>query len=759
MSSAPNTCIAVLAPLAAAVCTAFLAMPAIAQPSTGTADGGSSASGGKEARPVAEKQESDNAKQLDLVTVTATRRREPIREVPMQVNVMQAEALQEGGAKSLADYLSVQPGIDLNSQGSPGLGGVSMRGVSTGQQATATVGVCVDEIASGSSGAWGGGGITSLDMALLDLSHIEILRGPQGTLYGAGAMGGLLKYVTNEPDTYDLSGKVALGISSTRFGRPGLTVNGVVNIPLQSGVAGIRVAAFSDRAGGYVDAVGPAGGSDVNRGQTRGARASMLITPMRHLKVRLTATQQTIEREGRDLVTYETASGRPVAGDLVRRQFVTEYAAPRLNLYSGDIEYDISGTRLNLIVSHQSSSTPVKSDLSEQYLPLLAKMGVIADGVTFRSNLSQSKDTQELRLTSKADKRFEWLLGLFSAQESATQHQEVNTVMAGGLAGPQLLLADVPSSYREIAAYGNATWKFESGLSLTAGLRSARNQQSVSQISSGLLYEPVVRDGTSSDSTLTQLLAAAYAIDPSSSVYFRYATGYRPGGPNTVILDGSGKPLTPAFFGPDTLKSYEIGYKADFLSRRLALEIAAYDIEWKNVQQMSSVGGLSVIVNGGAARVRGAELSGTYRATNDLSMSASGTIIDGRLREDWAGLNGKAGDRMPSSAKFSASLSARYGFVLAGMPTYASLSQRFVGDRRAGFAGSPLAPDYALPAYALTDLQAGFDWNRVNVSAYLRNLFDSRPQLGSYPLGSLPGQTYVSVGQPRSIGITAALAF
>lgn len=758
MIAASTTCTAVLAPLAAAVCSALLAFPAPAQ-SAGTAEVGATAATGTDGRQVAEKRDAEASKQLDMVVVSATRRREPIREVPMQVNVLQADALQESGAKSLADYLSVQPGIDLNSQGSPGLGGVSMRGVSTGQQTSGTVGVYVDEVASGSSGAWGAGGITSLDMALLDLSHIEILRGPQGTLYGAGAMGGLLKYVTNEPDTYDLSGKLALGVSSIRFGRPGSTVNGVINVPLQSGVAGLRVAAFSDRAGGYVDATGAAAGRDVNRGQTRGARASLLLTPTRHLKVRLTATQQILEREGRDLVTYDTASGRVAVGDLLRRQLVPEQLATRLNLYSADLEYGINGARLNLIVSHQASRMPVTGDLSEQYLPLLAQMGLKAAGVPFLNTLTQTKDTQELRFTSKSDKRFEWLVGLFAAREAAAQHQVVSTIMPGGAQGPQLLLADVPSTYRETAAYGNATWKFENGLALTAGLRSAKNRQSVTQISGGILFEPVARVGESSDSSQTQLLTGSYALSSSSSVYVRYATGYRPGGPNTVIVDASGKPLAPGFFGPDTLSSYELGYKADYLDRRLSLELAAYDIEWKNVQQMSSVSGLSVIVNGGAARVRGAEFAATYRATQEFSMSASGAAIDGRLLEDWAGLNGKAGDRMPSSARFSASLSARYSFAIGGMPAYASVAQRYVGDRRAGFAGSPLAPDYALPAYALTDLQAGLDWNRVNVSVYLRNLFDARPQLGSYPLGSLPGQTYVSVGQPRTFGITAAVAF
>ena len=134
----------------------------------------------------------DGVQQLDSVMVSANRRREPVREVPMQVNVLSTENLQRAGAKSLGDYLTSEPGVDVNSVGGPGFGGVSVRGVTTGAQTVATVGAYVDEVAVGSSSAFAKGPGLFLDMGLLDLNHIEVLRGPQGTLYGASAMGGLL---------------------------------------------------------------------------------------------------------------------------------------------------------------------------------------------------------------------------------------------------------------------------------------------------------------------------------------------------------------------------------------------------------------------------------------------------------------------------------------------------------------------------------------------------------------------------------------
>ena len=159
----------------------------------------------------------------------------------MQVGVLSPDSLSRSGAKSLKDYLSREPGVDLNSWGGAGIGSISIRGITTGNDTSATVGVYVDDVAMGSSVPFLNGAFHALDLGLLDLRQIELLRGPQGTLYGASAMGGVLKYVTSDPDTYEFSGKVQLGASSTSHGGAGSTVAGVVNVPLSQDVAGLRV--------------------------------------------------------------------------------------------------------------------------------------------------------------------------------------------------------------------------------------------------------------------------------------------------------------------------------------------------------------------------------------------------------------------------------------------------------------------------------------------------------------------------------------
>jgi len=707
--------------------------------------------------PPPEKRGDADVNALDAVIVTASRRNEPVREVPMQVNVMSAESLDRSGAKSLRDYLSTEAGVELKSAGGPGMGSISMRGVSTGAQTIATVGVYVDDVAFGSSSPFANGPQQALDMALLDLNHIELLRGPQGTLYGAGAMGGLLKYVTNEPDTYEFSGKASLTASTTRNGGANSTASAVVNMPLKEDVAGLRVSAFGDRVGGTVDAAGPAAQKNVDRGSTTGARVSLLLTPSSKFKIRTTATTQSIRRDGTDFVDYNGATGQPIVNDQTRTLKVREPYSIKIDLFSADVEYDFGDARLNSITSKQRLRSHVVSDLSAGFVPLLASMGLAVDSASVDVHVKVDKATQEFRLTSKSDAQLEWLAGLYYDYESVGNAQDAVTTLAGGAPGPLLLSAAIPSTYRELALYGDVTWKFGPDWSLTGGLRVARNEQHYRQSGDGLLgggMQGVSVD--SGDTSKTYLLTARYRLTPASDVYARVATGYRPGGPNAV----AGNPAIPATFQPDSLTSYETGYKADLLDKALSVQAAVYDIEWKDLQQYMPVNGLSIIVNAGAARVRGAELSVSWRPDARWTLTGNASAIDARLSEDAQGLGGVRGDRLPTSARFAAALSVNHSFELAGHAGYAGLTQRYVGQRNSGFDGSAALPNFRLPAYSLTDLQAGIDFKRASIAFFVRNLFDARGLTSANDaVRVLGGPLWVSLVQPRTLGATVTVPF
>jgi outer membrane receptor protein involved in Fe transport len=691
------------------------------------------------------------------VTITATRRREPAREVPMQVDVLPAAQLEAEGAKTLTDYLANQPGVDVKTDGGAGKGAVSVRGVSTGDQTIATVSTYIDDVAFGSSSAYLLGETTALDLSLLDLNHVELLRGPQGTLYGASSMGGLLKYVTNDPDTSELNGKVTLGAAHTQDGGWGNTVAGVLNLPIKEDVAALRLAAFHDKAAGFVDAVGPAAGKDVNGGDTTGGRISLLIEPTSKFHIRLTATTQDLKRDGQDVVDYDATTGQPIYGKYEHQLSAREPYEMKINVSAADLEYDFGEARLNSITSVQQTKLTERFDFTAIYNPLL---GGGFSTVLEDQDANVHKVTQEFRLTSKSGGQVEWLAGLFYDTEKGQDNQYVNAA-AGG---QNLLLAEahLPSKYEEIAAYGDLTWNATSRLALTGGVRVARNKQDFSQISSGPLFGGASETpGNSEDTSTTWLGTARYALDATSNVYFRAASGYRPGGPNAVPPLGANPPppVPPSQFAPDSLWSFEGGYKADLLDKTLTVATALYDIEWKDIQQHEAVSGITVITNGGKARVNGIEFEATWHPTASLDVFGSFADNYARLTQDAPGL-ALSGSPLPNTPRFSAAFGANGRFLLGGYKTYAGLAERYVGDRNAGFDGSMTLPNYKMPSYWMTDLSAGIDISRFNVALYLRNVFNANAQVGaSTSFVALGGPVEVTPATPRTVGVQLTTNF
>ncbi|WP_457421341.1 TonB-dependent receptor [Roseateles sp. P5_E7] len=693
-----------------------------------------------------------DVEKLDIVTVTATRRREPVRDVPLRVETLGAEPMERAGAASLSDYVGGLPGVDVKTSGGPGRGAVTMRGVSVGEQQIATVGMYVDDVAFGSSSAFVGGANTALDLSLLDLRHIEVLRGPQGTLYGAGAMGGLLKYVTNEPDSSQFSGKVGLGVRQARGGALGHTEQAVLNVPLSQDVAALRVAAFNDHEGGHIDAVGKAAGEHINDGNTRGARVSVLIEPMSRMKLRLAHTQQEIRRNGLNVVEYDIATGQPIYGERTRHLDTAEAYKLKTRLSSADFEYDFGWARFNAIASTQR----VDSATGQDATALLGNNPAF-DFVSLNNAFGLRKQTQELRLTSQRG-TVEWLLGYFRTKETGLVGQRLWAQVAGGGGEMVLTTTGQPSEYRERALYGDVTWNIDPTWSVTLGARVAKNEQVYTVFVNDVLNSSAPSD----DTARTYLATLRYAIDKTSNVYFRAASGYRPGGPNSPAIDTNGQVIagTPATFGHDTLWSYELGYKADLLDKRLNVEAALFNIDWNDLQQPKAIGASQIVVNAGKARVRGLELAARYKVDAHWQLEGSLAWTDPKLTEDAPAL-GPAGSRMPNSAKLAFTLGARYAFDLVNNPSYAGLNVRRVGQRNAGFdtvGGS--VPNFSQPGYTLVDAQWGVEIGRWQLSTFVRNLTDKRAILGADTgLTAFGLPLNVTTVAPRTIGANLTLNF
>ncbi|WP_083748969.1 TonB-dependent receptor [Pelomonas sp. KK5] len=701
----------------------------------------------------AEEAATKTGEKLDTVTVTATLRREPVREVPLRVETLSAETLERAGATTLSDYIGGLPGVDVKTDGGPGRGTVTMRGVSIGEQQIATVGMYVDNVAFGSSSAFVHGGVQALDLSLLDLNHIEVLRGPQGTLYGAGSMGGLIKYVTNEPDTSTFSGHVGLGLKTVKDGGTGHTENAVLNVPLSTDVAGLRIAAFNDHDGGFIRATGLAAGDNTNAGSTRGARLALLLEPSSRMKIRLAGTTQDIKRDGTDTVDYDATTGRPLVGDLARNLATAEPYSVKTRLVSADVEYDFGWARLNAIASTQRLDMATAQDATA----LLGASAAAFDFARLDNTIRLRKQTQELRLTSSRG-TVEWLLGLYHDKETGGVGQLLFGQLAGNGGSLDLQANQQPSSYRETAVYGDLTWNIDRAWSLTGGARFAKNKQHYAVVGAG----PLDSSSDSDDESKTYLATLRYTLDKSNSLYARAASGYRPGGPNPPALDGNLQviPDTPRSFKHDTLWSYELGYKADLLDKRLNLEAALYQIDWKDVQLPVALGVSTLVGNAGKARVRGLELAARYQADAHWQLNGSFAWTDPKLSEDAPGL-AAAGSRLPNVAKVALTAGLRYDYALMGHESYAGLNVRHVGQRNAGYdlVGSSV-PNFSLPAYTMLDAQWGLDLGRWQISAYVRNLADKRAMLGAdTALTAFGLPLHATIAQPRTIGGTVSFNF
>lgn len=692
---------------------------------------------------------------LDSVLVTAARRREPVREVPLKVDVIQTSTLERKGARELGDYVADQPGVSLT-HGGAFAGALSIRGLATASVGAASVGVYVDDVATGSSAPYGLGSVTPLDMGLLDLKHIEILRGPQGTLYGAGSMGGVVKYVTNEPDTSEFSGKVRLDDSSTQYGGTSYTASGVINLPIQTDMAAVRIAAYKTKFGGYDDTIGPAADQNINRGTTTGARISGLLTPTANLALRLTATHQEQKRVGNDYEDLNPLTGAFTQGERMRRLGAPEPSSVRTTLVGLDIEYNLRWARLNAITSLQDVSLHAQQDVSAQLVPLLGGFGVPALSGWVDSKGEQHRVSQEFRLTSPASRDLEWLAGLYINHERSSVAGGYRYNTAAGLGTLNLYETSKPSTYKDLAVYGDVTWHATPALALTGGLRLGRMEQTYTNTSSGALAGGASSNGGSSkEDAKTWLATAAYSLDKQSSVYTRIASGYRPGGPNGLLPTTS--PTIKPMFTSDSLWSYEVGYKGLLLDKTLSLEGALYNIDWSDILQPVTDKGFGFFTNAGKARISGAELSLAWMPTPAWRVDSSLSLIDAKLRTDATGLGGKAGDLIPSTPKSAATLAATHNFEIGGNPAYAGLNARYISERNSGFPGSASAPNFVMPSYTVVGLQAGIDYASFKISAYVRNLANTRG-IAAVAFTTLTAAKAVVV-EPRTVGVSVSTAF
>jgi outer membrane receptor protein involved in Fe transport len=727
---------------------------------------------------------SGGATALSEVVVTAEKREENLQAVPMSIQAIDTKKLTQLNVTNFQDYVKFMPSVQFQTD-APGSTTIYMRGVADGGDANhsgpqPSVGSYLDEQPITTIGG-------TLDIHIYDIARVEVLPGPQGTLYGASSESGTLKIITNKPSTSGFSGGFDLQGNTVDHGSEGYVAEGFVNIPLTSNVA-VRLVAFDERDAGFIDNVAgtrpfaTSGETLTNAGyvknnfnpvETYGGRAALKFDLNDHWSI----TPSVIAQDQR---TTGVFGYNPAVGDLQVQRFQPDsdhdrwvQAAMTINGKIGRFDLTYSGGYFNRKEDSLTDYTDYSVAYDQAYGSGAFWQDKNGDPLPYPQQEIVGHDrfekgSNELRIASPATDRFRIIAGLFQERQT---HWIIQDYQIQGL-GPQISvpgwantiwLTDQNRIDRDEAAFGEATFDITSKLSITGGIRYyhydntlvgfygfGAGYNALTGYSSGegvddvnckpdqsFRNAPCVNlNKTVAQSGETHKVNLTYKIDDEKLVYFTYSTGYRPGGVNR-----SGN------FGPyqaDTLANYELGWKTSWLSRSLNFNGAVYDEEWNRFQfAFLGPNSLTIVENAPSARIRGIEASLDWRATERLTIFGGGSYNDAVLTGDFctnAGGNpvqnctgltvlAPKGQQLPYTPKFKGDVTARYAFDVMDWKAHAQASLNYQTMRLPAVFSADLTNLGTMPGFASVDFSVGAERDKTSVELFVKNAFDERGQL------------------------------
>lgn len=702
------------------------------------------------------------AANLEEIIVTAQKRSERLQDVPVPVTALSATQLVDNNQLRLQDYYTSVPGFMVAPSSKQASQFLAIRGVTTGN-GSPSVGVLIDDVPYGSSTYLGGGqSVPDLDPG--DLQQIEVLRGPQGTLYGASSLGGLVKYVTVDPSMDALSGRIQLGASSVHNADdPGYNVRASINIPLSDTFA-MRASGFTRLDAGYVD--NPARGIEgINDDRTSGGRLSAMWRPSESLSLKLNAMYQKGERDGNGVVDL-----LPGLGELEQSALLDTSNEREAQSYSAILNADLGAAQLTALSGYNINSFSDTQDITYQFGDF-TELFYGVRGTTLPSAGETRKFTQEVRVALPLGERVDWLVGVFYTKEDTDFSVDILAVdEATRQTVDAFVYTTFPSTFREYAAFTNLTFQITDRFDVQVGARYSDIKQHATELDEGEVWnvafngrpDPFFASPPDLNAdAFTYLITPRFKITPDIMMYARMASGYRAGGVN--ITAGPG---VPSGYDPDQTQNYEIGLKGEFFDRTLSVDASMYYIDWKDIQlNLAAPSQAAYIDNGGSARSQGVELAIQSRPLDGLTIAAWAAWNEAELSENLpenATAVGVKDERLPYNARFSGKLSVEQSFPLTNsLNGFIGAEVSYVGDRFASFMSAGELAVYGgrfeLPAYARTDLRTGVEYESWIVNLFVNNLTDRR---GILARGIDAGPPYsVSYIQPRTIGLSLVKTF
>jgi outer membrane receptor protein involved in Fe transport len=596
------------------------------------------------------------------VVVTATRRAALVRDLPMSISAVSEAQLERAGATEAKDIVKLVPGLAYT-ENSSGQAVLAVRGV----QSTAVFGNLQQTVALYHDD------VPVLDLVipwtvprlqLFDAQRVEVLRGPQGTLFGAGALSGAIRVISNKPDLQEVEAATEDTLTHTQGGGTGKTVNAMVNVPIVTDQLAVRAVGYYDYSQGWLD--NPNLGNDTNHGKLVGGRVQARWRPVRDFE--LTAAVANEENTPHDSAYVPYGSSSDTASYRIRN-----FNTDNTTISSLNAVYTMPWATLTSSTSYLDRKATSSLDFSD-YANTLT-------GLTTASPLLDHFTTanfiQELRLSSSEEHPFKWLFGGFlehyklNLAEQISQEGVAGTTSPYGDNFPSNLLEDdgIHTSIHDYALFGEASYDIVPGLMLTAGARYSHyslETTTATGISGQTLFDGPTSSITrpSKDGSVTPKFSLSYEPDKNTMFYALASKGFRTGNTNVVPpIDPRTGGSLPESFKPDTLWNYELGSKLAFLNNRLNINAAVFYIDWKKIQlQVRTADGLPYTANAGTATSKGIELEIIGKPMSALELGTSLAYTDAKLTSVGSGVPAAhVGDRLPGSAPFTAYLYGEYG--------------------------------------------------------------------------------------------------
>ncbi len=704
------------------------------------------------------------------ITVTARKREENLQEVPFSIVAPSEDVLRNRGVSNLEEISANVAGFTVQNLG-PGQSQVAMRGVAAGQivrdqpGVKEQVGIYLDESVISLS-------LFTPDIDLFDMSRVEVLRGPQGTLFGSGSLAGTVRYITNQPEVGVSEGFGEFSLNSIGDGGTGGNAKVAVNVPVGD-TSAMRITAYHTAFGGFMDAVQPdlSVNEDVNSGERTGARWALRFEPNDNVTVTPRVIYQEVNMDGWNRIDDFNILANPYtttrpAVNLGERELFTQFEEPYTDeflLADLKIEIDLDdGYSFTSITTTTDRDVLVVRDSTALYASVAgATIGLPEQIYTLDAPLIDATTatglTQELRLSS-GDEYTHWVLGLFYSSSERNYGQslpvtgfeamsEIPTAGAFGAATDELFYSDLNYEFDQTAAFFEITWTASERVDLTAGARWYDYEESRSQVFDGLFADPGPTEGETSADGIAPRFIASFEVSENTRLNAQVAKGFRLGG----INDPLNKPVcTPedleTFSGRDSwndeeLWNYEVGSKSTILGGRGTFNIAAFTMDISDLQTTVTAGSCSsrLIFNVPSARSTGLELEITGQPNGAFDYAISASYADSEIGSTLTStaadgtttvVSGiEKGNRLPTVPKFQAAVAATYRWEAGNWAGYLSSAFQHVGSRFTQIG------DHA-PGFGTVDLLALSATNPIG-GPLTQSVFRFDPEMPAYDLLNL----------------------